>query len=67
MNNTKILQQAIELLKEVNPVDLETVQINHTKFDDGSVGFNVELTYPASEFEEVIRDGNGNVIDVERR
>ncbi len=49
MNNEKLLNQAILLLQDVNADELETVQINHTKYDDGSVGFTVELTYPNKE------------------
>lgn len=47
MKNKQILKQAIELLQTVNSDELETVQINHTKYDDGSIGFSVELVYPA--------------------
>lgn len=46
MNNKELLNLAIQLLNEVNSNDLETVQVNHTKYDDGSVGFTVDLTYP---------------------
>lgn len=53
MENNLLLKHAIELLDAVNPNDLETVQINHTKYDDGSIGFSVELTYPAEDKEEV--------------
>lgn len=49
MKNEQLLKQAIELLQGVNPDELETVQINHTKYDDGSIGFSVELTYPGQE------------------
>lgn len=49
MNNEMLLEQAISALKMVNPNALETVQINHTKYDDGSRGFSVELVYPAKE------------------
>ncbi|MDN6670667.1 MAG: hypothetical protein L0L07_00080 [Staphylococcus equorum] len=45
MNNKELLNLAIQLLNEVNSNDLETVQVNHTKYDDGSVGFTVDLTY----------------------
>ncbi|WBX81300.1 hypothetical protein PD280_06150 [Virgibacillus salarius] len=49
MKNEAILNQAIELLKEVNPADLETVEVNHTEYNDSSVGFRVELTFPPKE------------------
>lgn len=47
MKNEILLKQAIELLKEVNPDEIETIQINNAKYDDDSIGFSVELTYPA--------------------
>ncbi len=53
MKNELLLKQAIELLQEVNSHELETVQVNHTKYDDGSVGFTVELTYPGKETDEI--------------
>jgi len=49
MKNELLLKQAIELLQKVDPEELEIVQIENTKYDDGSVGFNVSLTYPAEE------------------
>lgn len=53
MKNEQLLKQAIELLQTVNSEELETVQLNHTKYDDGSIGFSVELTYPAEGNEEI--------------
>jgi len=49
MNKQEILKQTIKLLQAINPDNLETLQINHTKYDDGSIGFSVELTYPAKD------------------
>lgn len=49
MKNELLLKQAIELLQGVKPDDLETVQLDHTKYDDGSIGFTVELTFPGKE------------------
>ncbi len=46
MKNEQLLKQAVELLQTANSDELETVQINHTKYDDGSIGVSVELTYP---------------------
>lgn len=54
MNNAELLNLAIQLLKDVNSDELETVQVNHTKYDDGSVGFTVELTYPNTMGEETV-------------
>jgi len=41
-----MLEMAINTLSEVVITDLETVEVNQTKYDDGSVGFTVELTFP---------------------
>lgn len=49
MDNQKILNQAIELLKGLDLTDSESVQINHTKFDDGSSLFEVGVSYPGIE------------------
>ncbi|MCT1904108.1 hypothetical protein [Oceanobacillus sojae] len=62
MKNEAILKQAIELLKEVNTSELETVEISHTKYDDGSIGFSVDLTYPADEVTETIIKVDGEVV-----
>jgi len=53
MKNETILKQAIELLQQVNPDELEIVQIENTHYDDGSIGFNVSLTYPEKDTEEI--------------
>lgn len=63
MKNEQILKQAIELLQGVYPDELETVQINHTKYDDGSIGFSVELTYPAKEETVSIVTKDGRIIE----
>lgn len=47
MDNQKILNQAIELLSGLDLKDSESVQINHTKYDDGSRLFEVGVSYPA--------------------
>lgn len=47
MDNQKILNQAIELLVGLDLTDSESVQFNHTKFDDGSSLFEVGVSYPA--------------------
>ncbi|GGB41674.1 hypothetical protein GCM10011409_19000 [Lentibacillus populi] len=49
MKNEVMLKHAIELLQNVNPEELEIVQIDNTKYDDGSIGLNVSLTYPAKD------------------
>ncbi|MBO0602713.1 hypothetical protein I2483_13680 [Sporosarcina sp. E16_3] len=45
--HNELLVTATRLLEAVNPTDVETVQINHTKYDDGSTGFTIDITYPA--------------------
>lgn len=53
MKNETLLNQAIELLKKINADDLEAVQIENTKYDDGSTGFNVSITYPSEDEKEI--------------
>ncbi|MBL5768404.1 hypothetical protein [Heyndrickxia sporothermodurans] len=48
MKNEKMLTVAIEMLRELNPEEFETVQIDNTKYDDGSIGFTVCVTFPAT-------------------
>lgn len=68
MKNKTVLSQVIELLQQVNPDELETVQIENTHFDDGSIGFIIELTYPTKDTEEITTyDGNHYVVDIEKR
>lgn len=48
MDNKKMLDTAIEMLQGFSTKDIETVQIDNTKYDDGSVRFTVDVTYPAT-------------------
>jgi len=48
MENEKILNQAIELLKGLDIANAESVQINNTKYDDGSTCIEVGVSYPAT-------------------
>ena len=48
MDNQKILDQAIELLKGLDLTNSESVQINNTKFDDGSTLIEVGVSFPAT-------------------
>lgn len=47
MENEKILNQAVELLQGLDLTNAESVQINNTKFDDGSSLIEVGVSYPA--------------------
>lgn len=49
MDNQKILNQAIELLQGLDLTDSESVQFNHTKYDDGSTSIEVGVSFPATE------------------
>src|SRR5690625_3528408 len=49
MENEKMLSTAIELLKDIDLEKVEIVQVDNTKYDDGSVGFAVDITFPAEE------------------
>jgi len=53
LDNQKILNQAIELLVGLDLTDAESVQFNHTKYDDGSSLFEVGVSFPAKENKEV--------------
>ena len=66
MKNETLLNRAIELLQGIDSGDLDSVQIENMKYDDGSTGFNVSITYPSEDVETIsFYDGNGNeVVDV---
>ena len=51
MKNTQLLKHAIDLLKSTNPEELESVQIDGTKYDDGSYAITIDLTYPENKEE----------------
>lgn len=52
MDNKEMLETAIQKLSSIDAESIETVQIEHTKYDDGSVGFAVNITFPATVKEE---------------
>jgi len=45
--NERLLSDAISQLKALDLSGAESVQINHTKYDDGSTLFEVGVAYPA--------------------
>lgn len=45
--NAQLLDIAIEQLKSLDLRNSESVQINNTKFDDGSMLFEVGISFPA--------------------
>lgn len=47
MENKLLLEKGIELLKGVKVDDAEVVEVENTKFDDGSVMFTVSVAFPA--------------------
>ncbi|MEB6549088.1 hypothetical protein MXL46_08260 [Heyndrickxia sporothermodurans] len=49
MDNKKMLDTAIEMLQQLSTEGIETVQIDNTNYDDGSVRFTVDVTYPAKD------------------
>ncbi|MEK3886538.1 hypothetical protein [Bacillus sp. FSL K6-3431] len=51
MENEKMLEIAIQTLSAFDPKAIETVQLERTKYDDGSVGYSVNVTFPAEEKE----------------
>lgn len=56
-----MLNQAIELLKELDLTNAESVQINNTKFDDGSSLIEVGISYPATH-EITVETNEGELI-----
>lgn len=57
MRNEKLLAIAIKMLEELDLNEVETIQIDNTKYDDGSSGFTVDITFPAKETKEVKING----------
>lgn len=53
MDNEKIRQFAIKLLREIEIDKTETVDIDSTNYDDGSEGLTITVTYPAMKGGEV--------------
>lgn len=51
LENEKMLEIAIQTLSAFDPKAIETVQLERTKYDDGSVGYSVNVTFPAEEKE----------------
>lgn len=51
MGNEKMLEIAIQTLKTFDPESIETVQLERTQYDDGSVGYAVNITFPAKDTE----------------
>lgn len=47
MENYEVLHYAIEALEGIRAEDAEIVQMENTKYDDGSVCFTVSVTFPA--------------------
>lgn len=45
-NKEKLICMAIEMLGEADIDQLETVEVNETSYDDGSVRLSIELVYP---------------------
>ncbi|MFC4712239.1 hypothetical protein [Planococcus dechangensis] len=46
MDKKKMIEMAISMLQEVEPETIEVVNFDRTEYDDGSVGFSVNLTTP---------------------
>ncbi len=44
--NEILLEAAIEFLHDIDSKEIETIQINSTKYDDRSKGISIEITYP---------------------
>lgn len=51
--NEILLESAIEFLHDIDSKEIETIQINSTKYDYRSRGVTIEITYP-TETEETL-------------
>lgn len=56
MENEKMIEFAVQSLQSFNPDDIETVQLERTKYDDGSVGYSVNVTFPAKDKEDELSE-----------
>lgn len=64
MKNETMIKQAIELLQNINPEEVESVQIESFKYGDSSNGFEINITYPSEDVEVVeFYDGNNIKVD----
>lgn len=46
MDKKKMIKTAISMLKDIDPETIEVINFDRTEYDDGSVGFSVNLTTP---------------------
>jgi|GEM_PF-2487525 len=46
MNNEKLKESAVILLSDVDTDDIETIDVDSTKYDDGSSALTITVTYP---------------------
>lgn len=42
-----LIDLAVNKLMRVQIESIETVEVNQTKYDDGSIGWSINLTFPA--------------------
>lgn len=61
VDNEILLKQAIFLLEELDLTNAESVQINNTKFDDGSSLIEIGVSFPAIE-EITVSTDDGELI-----
>lgn len=48
MENKQMIGTAISMLKGIDPNTIEVINFDRTAYDDGSVGFSVNITTPAT-------------------
>ena len=51
-----MIDLAVQTLQSFNEEDIETVQLDRTKYDDGSVGYSVNVTFLAKETEDILSE-----------
>lgn len=63
--NEKLRNQAVEMLKDLDLTGAESVQINNTKYDDGSSSFEIGVSFPADDAEETTTTSCGVAMKAE--
>ncbi|WP_422122923.1 hypothetical protein DHX103_14425 [Planococcus sp. X10-3] len=48
MENKQMIGTAISMLKGIDPKTIEVINFDRTAYDDGSVGFSINITTPAT-------------------
>ena len=63
MDKKQLIQNAIFMLESVDPDTIEVVNLDRTEYDDGSIGFSVNLTTPATKATITSMRGGTEIIE----